>query len=110
MLADADDAVQRFAAQQICRAAARALSADRGADARAVQGLPECCAVTFDGGDASLERGASAAEEVGANEFPGPRAVRTVAGRHDTRRMEPGRCSSRTGEQRSAPDRIERAT
>ena len=69
MLADADDAVQRFAAQQM--AGQRPALFQRIAEPTPAlfQGIARVLCGDLDGGDAALERGASAAEEVGANEF-----------------------------------------
>jgi LuxR family transcriptional regulator, maltose regulon positive regulatory protein len=69
MLADADDAVQRFAAQQL--AGQRPALFQRIAEPTPAlfQGIARVLCGDLDGGDASLERGASTAEEVGAHEF-----------------------------------------
>ena len=69
MLADADDAVRRFAAQQM--AGQRPALFQRIAEPTPAlfQGIARVLCGDLDGGDAALERGASAAEEVGANEF-----------------------------------------
>jgi LuxR family maltose regulon positive regulatory protein len=69
MLADADDAVQRFAAQQL--AGQRPALFQRIAEPTPAlfQGIARVLCGDLDGGDASLERGASTAEEVGAHEL-----------------------------------------
>ena len=69
MCADADEAVQRFAAQQI--AGQRPALFQRIAEPTPAlfQGIARVLCGDLDGGDASLERAASAAEEVGAHEF-----------------------------------------
>jgi LuxR family maltose regulon positive regulatory protein len=69
MRADADDAVQRFAAQQM--AGHRPALFQRIAEPTPAlfRGIARVLCGDLDGGDASLERAASAAEEVGAHEF-----------------------------------------
>jgi LuxR family maltose regulon positive regulatory protein len=69
MLADADDAEQRFATQQL--AGQRPALFQRIAEPTPAlfQGIARVLCGDLDGGDASLERGASTAEEVGAQEL-----------------------------------------